>query len=740
MPFNWSNRLTRHLAPYINAQDPVVSTVLGAFATQWASAETLWNTANDIWGILGATGTNLTRIADYFSVARLPNETDAHLLQRMAATLSRTPTQVGVQQALQLLNFTASPVPVYFPLGGTTIAYDPSVSFRFHASGTSGTFTRASSAWDPFSHAVLGENEPTFQSVGPIPNAPTWMQTGVGVWQASTNLWPHSEWTAQTALTPTMIPTVTEPGYWTLVSGTMPVASGTSWTTTDPAILVTGPEYSPPQGLSGTITTAGIGGILFGWGASEGYVAGVSGTTVYLGTAGLNGPVIISSGTLSSTTAVAWDITWDTGGAISAQWSTSTQSGTLSITSTTLTQGVCGWAQWVGSGTFTPGAISSPWPTNLTLTLPQGPAVQLIAGSTAQLPAPGQAASWWDPVGYATTQIQGPSVSTTSSGTWSWWGQSAFTNGTGVYQAGSWTSSWDANTWMLWSLSVPSGTYTPTWIFSGTQGTAQWGMPQWETLGFATPYIPNPAASTTRAAETASLTPLWHAQTQGIVGFGLYVTDALNATPQTVWAYQSGTYGLTVDWDGTAWTSTWTTPSGSVSGTQTFTLAPNQWHYGLWQWGSQGWSAQWDTQILSGTAVIPWASGTYTAALGSNTYWTNLSILDGVLPPATVSLWQATRLTPRYAQTVAQGNFVNAQFATQTGQMADGWAYTLGTTLPTTLTGGSTTFLLNTSALNNATLAGAQSNTVPLAVLNQTIQSLVAAGTWVFPYQHGNLT
>ena len=751
---DWLQRLIRHLAPYLDPNDPVVQTILGAFAAQWDQVNQDWNAAEAVWGILTADSANLTRIADYLGIQRLPNEADQHLLERMAAVLASQPTQAGLAQSLRLLNFSGQPIPVYHPFGGSVVGWDPAASFRFHLHSGTGQFSRASTAWDPYSTTIVPANTPTFQIVGSIPNWPNTVQTGVGVWQASANAWPHSEWTGNTVLTTTLIPSPTNAAYWTVQSGTLPSPYtalawqpySEAWYASAPGVMTTGPSWTPPITLSGTLTTSGTAALLWAWSGAAGYAAVVSGTTLQLATATNTGiQTVLASGMLPqpvTNTPTQLFIQWGNGGSLQVQWTQGTQSGTISATNTTYPSGMVGVAFWAGSGTYQPGPVQSPFPATLQLTLPPGPAIQAQLNTVAGMPAPGSALSLWNPPGSGTIIVTGPPVSTSTSGTWSWWGKTAFSSGTPTAQLGSATLPWGTATWQPWSITVGSGTYTPQWIFSGTAGVGWWGMPQWELLPYATPYIPNPTSGTTsRAAESLSFPNLPHPQTQGMIGIGFYATAAWTLTSGTLFSYQSGTQALTVAWTGSEWVTTWSGSGGIVQSTWPYTLAPNQWHWGLWMWNGLGWQWGWDQQWLTGTTNVGWTSGTYTLTLYPNGYYTNVQVLDGWIAAEEWQGWTATQLVPRYAQTVLQGPWINNQCVYYQGQQGDGWAYSVGTTLPNfQITTTTNTFTLNQSALNQAALGGSQTTTIPLALLQQTVRSMLPAGAWIFPWQPGNWT
>jgi len=263
------------------------------------------------------------------------------------------------------------------------------------------------------------------------------------------------------------------------------------------------------------------------------------------------------------------------------------------------------------------------------------------------------------------------------------------------------------------------------------------GMPQWEALGYSTPYIPNPGSGTTsRAQEVATIPNIPHPQTQGMLGLGVYITDAWNAGSGTLWSYQSGTQTMTVDWTNGTWTTTW----NGIPATQTVTLAPNQWHYGLWTWAPWGWSVSWDGQSQSGTQAIVWQSGTYTATFGANAYYTNVLVNDAVLPASQSAGWSATILSPLYCSTAYQGLYRNSNFSGTTGQMADGWAYTVGITLPPNTPSTAGTFILDQSALNQNALGTTSSPVTSQVTLEATTQQLIEAGAWIFPWAPGYRT
>lgn len=738
--YNWNERLSRYLAPFLNRDDPVVQTIVGGFATQWEQVESDWDAANAVWSVLGASGDALTREAGYMGLNRLPNESDDHLLQRMANVLNQRPTQSAVAKSIALLSLNEEAPSVYQPFGGALVEWDPAASFRFDRQTADATLTRSSTAWDPFTQSIVGNNTPTFVSVNTVPDAPNTVQTGVGVWEEATNLWPNSTWEGATTLTSICTPSTTNPAYWTVQSGVMPAAVSGTWSGTAPVVMTTGPNFVPTLIVSGTLTVNGNAGLLWGFQNGAGYIAGITGTTIYLGTASTaSGPVIVQSGTLTTANAVQLSVEWTTNGQHTLTWNDGTQSGTLTMTNTSQSQGSVGFALWSGSATYTPGSVQGIFPANLTLTLSDGPAVQMLTGTQAQMPAPGMAIQWWD-IGSGTTSIAGLPTTLSQSGTWSWWGESFYTTGTGSYSAGTYTNSWASATWGTQALTVPAGTYTPTWSWTGTGGTAYIGMPQWEATAYSTPYIPNTTTGTTsRAAELLQFPALAHNQNQGMIGLGLWGSTALNAQSGTVWSYQSGTNGLTVAFDGTQWISTWKSPSGSFQSTWTGTLAPNQWHYGLWQWGPLGWQWGWDGIVQSGTTTVPWSGGTYQLTVYPNGYVTNLTVSDGVLPASETSQWAYNLLTPLFATTVAQANWIGEALTLTQGQSAGGYAYSLGTAVSTIAPYPDTTMVLDVEPLDESSLAGTTSSSIPVPILQQALQALIPAGTWLFPWQRGNL-
>ena len=507
MPLNLNliNQLRRHLPPYLNADDPVVATVLGALASQWNLVATTWEEALQVFSVLGATGSNLTAIGHYLSVDRFPGESDAHLLARMSAVLNRRPTQVGFQTNVNLLSENGS-VDLYSPTGGYLIGYDASLSYRWDRTTITGTFSRSSPAWDPYTRTIVGANTPTFLSVGRIPPANVDTQAALQVWQDSTNYWPDSGWQS-TALAPTFTPNISAP-YWTTLAGEAPTFSRTQLTSTSGTWAVTGPVYTEPLQWTWTLNSTGMSAALWSWGSSGGYFAGISGTQLVLGKGSPTTWTILTSGTLPSTSTITGTIQWTAGGSLTFTWVQGTASGTLTATDTTFLSGQVGWGNWSGTGTFTPDAVETPFPTTLSLTSTPGIAVQLQSQTTTNAPAPGNVLAIISPLASGTVTLIGPSLSTTGSGTWSWWGQSTTTTGTLSAALNTTTLPWNGYPWTAFALSVPSGTWTPTWTMSGTQGTTWVGLPQWEQLPYATAYILNDSTSTERAGESAVVVPL----------------------------------------------------------------------------------------------------------------------------------------------------------------------------------------------------------------------------------------
>ena len=760
MPLNINliNQLRRHLAPYLNADDPVVTTVLGALASQWDLVETTWEEALQVFSILGATGDNLTTIGHYLSVDRFPSESDAHLLARIAAVLSRRPTQTGFQYNIDLLSENGN-VNLYTPTGGYLTGYDASLSYRWDRQTITGTLMRSSPAWDPYTRQIVDPNKPTFTSVQGIPPANEKTQAALQVWQGSTNYWPDSEWQT-TALTPTFTPNITSP-YWTILDGAVPTYSGTQLSSVSGTWAVTGPIYTEPLTWTWTLDSTGMSAALWGWGTTGGYFAGISGTQVVLGKGSPTTWTILASGTLPGTSTITGTIQWTAGGSLAFTWIQSSASGTLTATDKTFISGQIGWGNWLGTGTFSPQAVSTPFPTSLVVQSDPGIAVQLQSQSATNAPAPGNVLTITSPLASGALIITGPALTTTWSGTWSWWGQTTSPTGTLTAQLGSTTLAWGGYSWDAFSLSVGSGTRTPRWNISGTQGTTNIGLPQWEQLPYATPYILNDNTSTERAGEAATVIPLICPQNQGMVGMGVYITDAFNAGGQLLWDLYSGTlatttgttglawqlstvdqapYTVNCQWVKQQWVTTWQV-SGSPPVTQTWDLplAPNQWHYGLWTWGPLGWTWTWDGTTLSGTTPPPWQPGTYTLAFGQNAQYTNITVADGVLPPAETSQWTTTTLTPMFSETVWQGNFTNNIFAGVQGQMGNNWVHTLGIQFSYTAQQPTGAFTLNASALNEDVLGGSL-NTVNAAIIQSIISPSLPAGILPFGWQRGTLT
>ena len=755
---NFVSRLARHLAPYLNAQDEVVNTVLNAFAQQWNQTQVTWNEALSVFSILGATGNTLTTIGHDVSVDRLPNESDDHLLSRIANVLLRRPTQTGFQTSLDELSLNG-PVDVYTPTGGDLIQYDPSLSYRWNRQSITGTFTRSTTAWDPYTQGVAAVNVPAFTAVQGIPPDNLDTQTALNVWQSSTNYWPHSEWETAIALTPTFTPNTTSAEYWALQAGTSPAYASTTISSTTGTWITAGPNYPAPLTWTVTLTSTGECGALWAWTAAGGYFAGISGTTILLAKGTTNALTTLATGTLPTAGSATGTITWDAGGSISFAWQQGTTTGTLTATDTTYSAGAVGWGNITGSGTFSPQAVQTPFPTNLSLSLPAGNAAQLLSQSTVNLPAPGNAIQITCPVAAGISTIQGPVLQTTTNGTWSWWGESLLNTGTVSYQmqneavtytAMAWQlmttylnyspQSWSSYPWQEWTLSAGSGTYTPQWIASDTQGTFSIGMPQWEQLPFSTPYIPNPATSTARGEESTSVSELVLPQNQGTLAMGVYLTDAFTQQSGLLWSLGSGTTNtVSCTWSGTQWVTTWNQSGTIMTETWDLPLAPYQWHYGVWSWGPMGWTWTWDSEILAGDTSPPWEAGTYALTFGQNAQYTNVSVLDGVLPARETDQWGATTLTPIFSPTVWQGNFTNATFAGAQGQMGEFWANLIGIQFPYTVAPTSNSFILDASALNQSALGGT-STLQNATLISSVIQPALPAGIMPFGWQRGTLT
>ena len=759
MPLNLNlvNQLKRYLPPYLNPDDSVVETVLGAFAAQWEQVATTWEEALQVFSILGATGSALTAIGHFFSVDRFPDETDDHLLARIAAVLSRRPTQNGFQYNINLLSQNGT-VNLYTPTGAYLTEYNPSLSYRWDRQTITGTFTRKTSAWDPYTRQVVGENTPTFTAVRGVPPANTDTQAALQVWQSASNFWPYASWT-NTVLSPTFTPNTANSAYWTVLEGTAPAFNATSISSVSSTWVVTGPTYTEPLSWTGTLDTTGMSALLWAWGSSGGYFAGVSGTTVLLGKGTTSTWTVLDSGSLPAATTITGTVHWGAGGSLLFQWTQGTTTGTLSGTDTTYTSGQVGWGNWAGSGTFSPQAVQTPFPSNIQVDLPAGVSAQVVDQTVCDLPAPGNAIQLQFPLPDSAT-LTGPAFTLNQSGTWSWWGQTTTTTGTLIAQAGNYSTTWSAYPWGDFSLSIPSGTYMPQWVCSGTNGSVWIGMPQWEVTPYPTPYIFNESPSTLRSNESAQVVGLACPQNQGMVGLGVYITDAFNAVGTTLWELNSGTAIITTgttalawqlasentfpstvncQWQNDQWVTTWTTSGTSFSTTWDLPLAPNQWHYGLWTWGPLGWSWSWDGVTQTGADIVPWAAGEYTLAFGQDAQYTNVTVSDGVLPPAETTQWSSTFLTPIFSQTVWQGNFTNNIFAGDQGQMGNGWPNMIGIQFPYSTTQASDVFILNSSALNESPLGG-QLQKVNASLVQSIINPSLPAGIVPFGWQRGILT
>ncbi len=759
MPLNVNlvHQLQRYLPPYLNRDDAVVNTVLGALGAQWDQVATTWDEALQVFSILGATGDNLTAIGHYVSVDRFPDETDAHLLARIAAVLSRRPTQNGFQYNVNLLSQNGS-VNLYTPTGAYLTGYDPSLSYRWDRQTLTGTFTRKTPAWDPYTRQVVGVNAPTFTAVKGIPPANTDTQAALQVWQSATNFWPYAAWT-NTVMTPTFLPNTANSAYWTVLGGSSPAFTADNLSSNSSSWVVSGPTYTEPLEWTWILDTTGMSAALWAWGNSGGYFAGVSGTQVLLGKGTPTAWTILDSGSLPAATTITGTIQWGAGGSLLFQWTQGTATGTLSGTDTTYSSGQVGWGNWTGSGTFSPQSVQTLFPANMGLDLPPGVSAQVVSQTNCDLPAPGNAIQLQFPLTDSAT-LTGPAFTLTQSGTWSWWGQTTTSTGTLTAQAGSYSTTWNTYPWGDFVLRLPSGTYTPQWICSGTQGSVWVGMPQWELTPYATPYIFNDSLSTLRANDTAQVLGLNCPQNQGMVGLGVYLTEAFNTVGTTLWNLHSGTaivttgttglawqlasdntypFSVNCQWTGSQWVTNWITSGTTFQSTWDLPLAPNQWHYGLWTWGPLGWSWSWDGVSQTGSEVVPWTAGEYTLDFGQDAQYTNITVSDGVLPPTETRQWGTAFLTPIFSQTVWQGNFTNNRFAGDQGQMGNGWPNMLGIQFPYATTQASDVFVLNSAPLNEAPLGG-QLQATNAGLVQAIITPSLPAGIVPFGWQRGILT
>lgn len=190
--------MVRNLPPFVNPDDPVVSTVLGGLDQIFQQLDSVYNQEVQNLSIITASGSALDRIAQRFSIYRYPGETDANLIKRIAAiVLPRlTPNATAYQlQLYGLLPPNTEGQSLYAPGGNVLIGWNPSWAYNHDRVPITPTFTRNSPATGPDgTQEVAGV--PTWYTAS---NGPTWF----GVFQATTQLLTNTNFGTLTSGVPT---------------------------------------------------------------------------------------------------------------------------------------------------------------------------------------------------------------------------------------------------------------------------------------------------------------------------------------------------------------------------------------------------------------------------------------------------------------------------------------------------------------------------------------------------------
>lgn len=190
--------LRRHLPPFLDSSDTVLGTVLSALAQGLGYGRSALDDAAQALQVLGASGDRLDDVARRLGIVRMPNETDAHLLQRIAAVVLPRVSPDAVVRQLGYLGFLpigSTGDSVLVPSGNVLVGWDPSWAFHYDRQVVTPSFARASGATGPDGTSA-STNEPTwYASAGGM----TW----AGVFGPTTQLLTNTNFGSVTSGLPT---------------------------------------------------------------------------------------------------------------------------------------------------------------------------------------------------------------------------------------------------------------------------------------------------------------------------------------------------------------------------------------------------------------------------------------------------------------------------------------------------------------------------------------------------------
>jgi hypothetical protein len=757
--------LQQTLPPYLDQNNPSVNALVQAIASVLDNQDQAITDLRTLASVVGATGNDVDYLASFFGLYRMVNETDGHLLSRMAATPLPRATQFYFPQAVQAI--TGQAADLWIPGGGQLRDWDLLTNFNWTRTSVAQTFSRSGSAYNPFTNTTVGANVPTFWPMGVFPSED--VQTGVGVSPASTNLMPYSNlsstasttvWQADTALLGTWeapIGNLTDlaDGITVTLSSTEDVLiTGSSlWTGTLTGRL----KYSGTPSLVGIVLDASSNGNC--------YYAAFTGTDVVGGIL-LNSTFTQLGATTYSLAAgtFAWLRIEQSGTTLTvyyapdASGSPGTWTQAFSVTDSTFTSGKVGLLLQGSSGetlTCTNLTLQAEFPTTATPG-PNGAFYDFLAlNSNPQFVLTGNTIRWASAGGNLPTSLSFSPVTVSPNTTYalSAWVLAANLTGTAtleVYDASAQTTATLATITHQAGWVRLGGTYTTGTTASTLQlqmsfpatagGTLDIGFLQIETP-VQTPYISNTTSGTaSRQAESLNVQA-----SLPINGQGTVVIEAMIGSPGTILEWASGQASLA--WNGTEFTFTLGNGTHSASVTNT-PATPAGTYLLVGEWGDYGMRLWVNGTVQNSTTLYTPQTADSTLYIGSGAsspgpggYYANIVVASASYPQAEVAKWTPGIATPVFIPDLFHAYYVNGDFtAFRPGlfEFMGVWGFEASG-----LASYSGTLVLDQGYLDVNYLLGAQTPAIDIfggGLPAQIVQQSVPAGQMVLPWIRGQIT